>query len=178
MFGKVVRSLTVAVLCLGMIACGTKLSLPDGASFDARSGLFEWKGGEVKLPPDLKYTKAESDTFEGEFKSDSGKILILHDIGARAGAFAQQEGAVAFEERVVDGARVWIGQRSRSHGQMMEMLHVVTFPDNGCANFFIESNDVRSASVIRAIADSFKPRNTAKPEPGVCVQRKKEPPTE
>jgi hypothetical protein len=119
----------------------------------------------------MEYEKVESDTFEGTFKSERGRITIEHDIGDKAGAWAQKDGAVKFEERTVEGARVWVGQRSRQHANMVENLYVVTFPDNGCANFFMESNDTRSESVIRGIAESFRPRNTAAPEPGVCAQR-------
>jgi hypothetical protein len=167
------RIVVLGALILMSVGCSKKQALPNGASFDPASGVFAWQGGEVKLPPDLKYEKIESDTFEGEFKSDSGRIVIEHDIGDAAGAWAQEANSVAFEERKVDGARVWVAQRSRQHGQRQEMLHVVTFPDNGCANFYMESNDVNMAKVIRGIADTFKPKNTAPPESGICMQRAK-----
>jgi hypothetical protein len=67
----------------------------------------------VRLPAGLQYNRIESDTFEGEFVARSGRIVIHHDIGTTAGAWAQTLNAEFFEERLVDGARVWVAERKR-----------------------------------------------------------------
>jgi hypothetical protein len=139
--------------------------------WDAEAGAFAWAGGEVRLPAGLQYNRIESDTFEGEFVAKSGRIVIHHDIGTTAGAWAQSLNAEFFEERMVDGARVWVAQRKRGGQGEPETLVAVTFPDNGCANFFAVAREALNRSVIESIAASFRPRNTARDLTGRCEQR-------
>jgi hypothetical protein len=135
--------------------------MPPGTSWDKRSGLFRWSGGEVTLPVGFSYEQDVSDTFEGHFTSPDGKLIIHHDIGGYAGAWAKSKVSDAFEERLVEGARVWTGQhRSRAVGDST-VRFAVTFPDNGCANFYIRSNDANDAAIIGAIAQSFRPKSTS-----------------
>ena len=120
--------------------------MPPGSSWDQRSGLFRWWGGEITLPVGLRYQRDAGDTFEGHFASRDGKLIIHHDIGGYAGAWAKTKGSEVFEERIVEGARVWTGQlRSRGAGDST-VRFAVTFPDNGCANFYLRSNNINDAA--------------------------------
>ena len=152
-------------------ACTSGPSLPEGTTWDADSGAFRWPGGEVRLPVGLRYARIESDTFEGEFVAKSGRIVIHHDIGTTAGAWAQKLNSESFDERVVEGARVWVAQRKRGGAGEPETLVAATFPDNGCANFFVVSKGPGYEGVIEAVAASFRPKNTAKDLTGRCEQR-------
>ncbi len=143
------------------LCCCTRPPMPSGTSWDQRSGLFRWWGGEVTLPVGFTYQQDVSDTFEGHFTSSLGKLIIHHDIGGYAGAWARSKGSDAFEERIVEGARVWTGQRrSRAAGDNT-VRFAVTFPDNGCANFYLTSNNINDAAIIGATARSFRPKATS-----------------
>ncbi|SRR5258708_5698299 len=152
----------VSTLCVFLsLCCSRRLTMPSGTSWDQRSGVFRWWGGEVKLPTGLSYQQDVSDTFEGHFTSPDGKLIIHHDIGGYAGAWAKSKGSDAFEEHIVEGARVWTGQRrSRASGDST-FRFAVTFPDNGCANFYLTSNNINNAAIIGAIAQSFRPKATS-----------------
>jgi hypothetical protein len=102
-----------------------------------------------------------SDTFEGHFTSPNGKLIIHHDIGGYAGAWAKSKGSDAFEERRVNGARVWTGQLKSRTARDSTVRFAVTFPDNGCANFYLSSYDMNDAAIIGAIAGSFRPKDTS-----------------
>jgi len=154
-----------------MSGCTSAPELPEGASFDSATGAFVWAGGEVRLPVGLGYARIDSETFEGEFAAKSGRIRIHHDIGTTAGAWAQRLNSEFFEERVVDGARVWVAQRRRGGQGEPETLVAVTFPDNGCANFFAIAKEAMNRSVIEAVGASFRPKNTARDLTGRCEQR-------
>src|SRR5437879_4954592 len=84
-------------------SCAQHLSLPNGASWNQESGTFAWWLGEVTLPRGFTYQVDASDTFEGHFTSLGGKLIIRHDIGGYAGAWAKREKSFLFEERVVGG---------------------------------------------------------------------------
>jgi len=161
----------VVGIALVLGGCASGPVLPEGTTWDSESGVFRWAGGEVRLPAKLQYNRIESDTFEGEFVARSGRIVIHHDFGTAAGAWAQRLNAEFFEERMVDGARVWISQRRRGGQGEPETLVAATFPDNGCANFFAVAKDAQNRSVIEAIAASFQPKNTFKDLTGRCEQR-------
>jgi predicted mannosyl-3-phosphoglycerate phosphatase (HAD superfamily) len=125
----------------------------------------------VRLPAGYKYGRIESDTFEGEFVAKSGRMVIHHDIGGAAGAWAQKLNAEFFEERVVEGARVWVAQRARGGEGKAETLVAATFPDNGCANFFVVAKGAGYRGVVEGVAGSFRPKNTARDLTGRCEQR-------
>jgi hypothetical protein len=133
-------------------------------SWNSKSGKFTWWRGEVTLPVGLRYRGVPSDTFEGRFTSPDGKLVIRHDIGGYAGAYASRRDAFSFEERVVEGARVWTARRYRGRATLM----AVTFPDSGCANFFLESSRIEDAAVIDSIARSFQPKGRDEPSPSLC----------
>jgi hypothetical protein len=134
--------------------------MPSGTSWNPRSGVFAWWGGQVTLPDGFKYEQEGGDTFVGQFTSSDGKVIIHHDIGGYAGAWARLRGAYAFEERVIEGARVWTAQRTwpTGPGTRDSILFAVTFPDNGCANFYLTSSNLKDAASIDRIARSFRPK--------------------
>ena len=140
-------------------SCALNPKLPDGVTWDEKSGVFRWRLGEVKLPIGFTYQwDPGSDTFEGHFTSHDGKIVIHHDIGGYAGAYANRRNADSFEEGIVEGARVWTANRKSSDGKGGQTtLVAVTFPDNGCANFYVQSFNIEDAAPISVIARSFRP---------------------
>src|SRR5258708_381504 len=151
----------VSTFCVFLSLCCSKHPpMASGTSWNQRSGLFQWWGGEVTLPVRFSYEQDASDTFEGHFTSPNGRLTIHHDVGGYAGAWAKSKGSDAFEERVVEGARVWTGRRrSRASGDS-SFRFAVTFPDNGCAIFYVRSNNTNDAAIIGAIARSFRPKAT------------------
>jgi hypothetical protein len=151
------RFLTACVL-LG--ACAQRLSLPKDASWNAKSATFAWWGGEVALPVGFIYRVDQgTDSFEGHFTSPDGKVVVRHDIGGYAGAWAARGKALVFAETVVEDTRVWTAKRDWPDGKGGHTtLIAVTFPDSGCANFFLESSKPEDAAVINFVARSFRPK--------------------
>ncbi len=143
------------------LCCCTRPPMPSGTSWDPKSGLFRWWGGEVTLPVGFTYQQDVSDTFEGHFTSPDGKLIIHHDSGGYAGAWAKSKGSDAFEERIVEGARAWTAQRKWPTHARSSIQFAVTFPDNGCANFYLTSDNMNDAVPIGAIARSFRPKVTS-----------------
>jgi hypothetical protein len=79
------------------------------------------------------------DSFEGQFTSHDGEVIISHDIGWLAGAYASRDKSAYFEETVTDGARVWFGKQDWPDGKGgRTRLKAVTLPDSGCANVFLK----------------------------------------
>ncbi|MCL4841689.1 MAG: RDD family protein [Bryobacteraceae bacterium] len=133
---------------------------PKGASWDGKSATFKWWGGEVRLPPGFRYRVLNgADSFEGEFTSADGSVVVGHDIGGYAGAWASRRGALSFNERLTGQARVWTARRQISDDRGGHSIRsAVTFPDSGCANFFVRSyTPERGAQVIDFIATSYRP---------------------
>lgn len=133
---------------------------PKGASWDEKSATFKWWGGEVRLPPGFRYrVLVGADSFEGEFTSADGSVVVGHDIGGYAGAWASKRGALSFDERLAGQARVWTARHQISDGRGGHSIRsAVTFPDSGCANFFVRSyTPERGAQVIDFIAASYRP---------------------
>jgi hypothetical protein len=142
-------------------SCARRLS-EKGASWDQRSATFGWWGGEVSLPAGYSYQQDPGgDSFEGHFTSPNGKLVIGHDIGSNAGAWAKQGKHTSFfEERIEQGSRVWITRRSWPDGKGGNTitLMAVTFPDGGCANFFLKSSKIEDFETIAQLARSFRPK--------------------
>ena len=113
----------------------------------------------MSLPAGFTHQRGPSDRIEGDFTSPDGALIVHHDIGGYAGAYANRKGALVFEQRMVDGARVWTAQRKWGVGRTKTLV-AVTFPDNGCANFFLETSNSEDAAVIDALARSFRPKAT------------------
>jgi hypothetical protein len=158
---RVTRSCLIVCTLLGS-SCNQHLVLPGGTNWDEKSGVFRWKLGEVTLPPGFTYQVDPSDTFEGHFTSRDGKPVIRLDNGGYAGAYAERKDALFFEERLVDGVRVWTARRKWGVAGTKTLM-AVTFPDNGCANFYLESSNAEDAAIIDALARSFRPKGQDKP---------------
>jgi hypothetical protein len=168
------------ILCALLEAsCGRSSALPKGVSWDEKTSTFAWWGGEVKVPSGFTYQMDQgADTFEGHFRSPDGKLVIRHDIGWYAGVWASAKDATSFEERLVEGARVWttLGRRPDDGGGSRSLV-AVTFPDAGCANFFLYSSRVEDAAPITHIAQTYRPHvrqdaGTNSPCQNVSVSRK------
>jgi hypothetical protein len=142
------------------ISCAEHPQLPSGVRWSGKSGTFAWGSGEVTLPSGFTYQVDQgADTFEGHFTSPDGKTVVGYDIGWYAGAWATREKAFFFDARVVDGARVWTAKRDWPDGKGgRTTLVAVTFPDSGCANFFLASARVEDATFMHFIARSFRPK--------------------
>lgn len=155
------RQRSFLIFCVLLVpSCARRATLPMGLSWDERSGTFRWPQGEVRLPAGFRYQPDNGgDTFEGHFTSADGKVVVRYDIGWYAGVWAKPEGSLFFEEKVVEGARVWTAKRGRpgSTGGNTNVV-AVTFPDCGCANFFVKSSQGEDAEPIAFIARSFRPR--------------------
>lgn len=82
-----------------------------------------------------------ADSFVGHFTSADGKVVVRHDIGYYAGAWAKSG-----LERRVGGARVWTTTRA------------VTFPDLDWANFYLSHSSPEGSQVIETIASRYRPR--------------------
>jgi hypothetical protein len=150
-------------------ACSRRIPMDKGASWDRKSGTFVWIAGQVKLPAGFSYQVDQgTDTFEGHFTSRDKRLIIRHDIGGYAGAWASSRNATKFQEREVQGARVWTATHDWPDGKGGKTKLVgVTFPDSGCANFFVKSSEPRDADAIATIADSFQPRGEVR-RSGFC----------
>lgn len=155
---------TVAIMS-ALFACAHRVSLPKDASWDAKSGIFRWWAAEVQLPVGFRYQVDQgTDTFEGHFTSPDRALIVYHDIGGYAGAYASRKRALNFEERLVDGARIWTARREWPDGKGgRTVLVAVTFPDSGCANFFLESSKPNDVAPIEFIAKSFRPKRRGNP---------------
>ncbi|QOY90466.1 hypothetical protein [Paludibaculum fermentans] len=135
--------------------------MPKDASWDAASGKFSWAEGELAVPPGFSYLPDwGTDTFVGRFTSRDGQVVISHDIGRHADTWARRDQqAIAFRETVVDGARVWVVRRDLSGGPAGRVSNfAVTFPDSGCANFYMESARPEDGQAIEFMARSFRPK--------------------
>ncbi len=135
--------------------------MPKDATWDAASGRFCWAEGELAVPPGFQYLPDwGTDTFVGHFTSRDGQVVISHDIGSHADTWARQDKqSTSFHEDMVDGARVWVVRRDLSGGPAGRVSHfAVTFPDSGCANFYMESSKPEDGQVIEFMARSFRPK--------------------
>ena len=96
--------------------------------------------------------------------SNKGLTQVYYDIGGPAGAYASRNAANSFSERIVEGARVWTAKKDWPDGKGgRTVLVAVTFPDSGCANFYLKSPKNEDAAVIDFIAQSFHPNGPIQP---------------
>ena len=71
-----------------------------------------------------------------------------------------------FREDIIDGVRVWVARRDWPDGKGKgghSTLLAVTFPDSGCANFFLESSSPEEAARVDRIARNFRPNGRTAP---------------
>lgn len=146
-------------------SCTRRLTPPEGITWNSGSATFTWSGGRIKLPRGFTYQVDQgADTSEGHFTSADGTLVIQHDIGGYAGAWASPKRSSFFEESVVENARVWVARRAWPDGKGGQTtLVAVTFPDSGCANFFVASSKPQAAVVVDLIARSFRPNGRTTP---------------
>ena len=118
------------------------------------SCTFSWGSGEIRLPAGFTYKREHGmDTFVGRFTSQDGNLVIHYDIGELAG----EHGGVGRSETLKEGSRVRVGRaRSDAEGHTA-FFAKVSFPDNGCANFYIESANENDLAVIDFLARTFRP---------------------
>src|SRR5260370_1786647 len=121
----------------------------------SESVACSWGSGEVKLPIGFTYKAALGiDTFVGHFTSQDGKRVIEYDIGELAG----EHGGMGKWETLTQGSRVRVGRARSSDGNgHTTYFSKVSFPDSGCANFYLESPNEHDAAIIEFIAASFHP---------------------
>jgi hypothetical protein len=147
-------------------ACN-RISFP-GGGWDGRSATFTWWAGSIRLPPGFTYHRVRgTDSFEGRFTSPDRKLVVDHDIGACyiSGAYASREKSLVFNERIVKGARVWTATKDQPLPNGRHAFRfAVTFPDNGCSNFFLYSSKPEDAETIDFIASSFQPKQRSNPD--------------
>lgn len=151
-------------ICCALVwsSCARRPSLPPSVIWDEKSSVFRWSGGEVRLPGKFTYQRDVGDTIAGHFTSPDEKLVIHHDIGSYAGAYANRWLADSFEERIIEGSRVWTARQSYRRGGRTMWL-AVTFPDNGCANFYLTPTTIEDAALLDSIARSFHPRGRTTP---------------
>ena len=149
-------------------AC-SRISVP-GGSWDGPSATFTWRMGSVRLPPGFTYRLGVGgDSFQGSFTAPDRRVVVDHDIGASyiSGVYASREGSLVFNERIVNGARVWTATKKQQLPNGRHTFrYAVTFPDSECANFFLYSSNPEDAVTIDFIARSFEPRGRADPDSG------------
>jgi len=94
----------------------------------------------------------------GYFTSQDGNIVITHDIGELAG----EHGGMGKSETLIEGSRVRVGRATSSDDNgHATFFSKVSFPDSGCANFYLESPNEKDAAAIEFIARSFRPTGWA-----------------
>jgi hypothetical protein len=154
--------IAVNLMCVGISCYGVVRAFrPPLDVWDPDSGRFAWGSGQVTLPTGFKYhLNYGGDTFEGYFTSPDGRLVIRHDIGPYAADCSKREGALP-GEKLVEGARVWVAHRDRGPSGA---LAAVTFPDSGCANFYLYSDKTEGAAIIDSLALSFRPKMRVEPK--------------
>ena len=94
------------------------------------------------------------DTLMGRFTSEDGSLVVEHDIGELAG----EHGGIGESETLTQGSRVRSGRTTFSHAKGdTKHSFKVSFPDSGCANFYLESANEKDGAIIEVIARSFRP---------------------
>jgi hypothetical protein len=158
------RSILLGLILLAF-SCSPPLDLPRGASWDEQSSTFKWWGGEIRLPAGFRYQVDQgTDSFMGHFTAADGRVVLEHDIGSYAGAYASKRHALVFHERTVGSARVWFAQKAVSDGHGGRTTRTsVTFPDSDCANFYTYSSEPEATAAVKFIANNARPRSLGSP---------------
>jgi len=178
-FGMSGRQWRLAAACwtyLTLVSCGHRLAVtPVSAEiWNPRSGEFHWPAGKVTLPRGMSYHSlnppyearlSSPGTFLNIARSRLNIEFSAHECpGAKLWSEERpyENGArLQFEERAVEGGRVWIGRGDPHPGRRRPggnwVLGAVTFPDAGCATFYLDSNSSKDAAVIDEIVRTFRP---------------------
>jgi hypothetical protein len=125
--------------------------------WNGETGTFSWGSGEVKLPAGFSYKPERGiDTFVGRFTSQDRKLVVEHDIGE----LANEHGGAGTSETLTEGSRVRVARAIPSGVDgRTTYFSEVSFPDSGCANFYLASADEKDAAVVEFIARSFRPKS-------------------
>jgi hypothetical protein len=155
------RTALLVVACLSVMAVAGfglhryRQHLDDDieASWNPASRLFDWGPGAVTMPERFTYEKQQGiDSLVGKFVSDDGKFTIEFDIGELAG---QHSGCRGSTETLRFGSRVFTGQVRDQEG----IFAKVSFPDNGCANFWAFTAEEPRLEALDILAGSFQPNS-------------------
>ena len=124
-------------------------------AWEAKSGTFSWGLGTVKVPAGFTYAPDHGmDTLMGHFTSPDGNLVVEHDIGELAG----EHGGMGRSETLTEGSRVRLRHSTTPDATGRNHAFVkVSFPDSGCANFYLESPDEDAAATIEFLARTFRP---------------------
>ena len=108
------------------------------------------------MPAGFSYAPLNGiDTLMGRFTSEDGSLVVEHDIGELAG----EHGGMGNLETLTEGSRVRFGSVVDSDERGGKTyFSKVSFPDAGCANFYLESTREKDVALIRFIARSFRPK--------------------
>ena len=97
--------------------------------WNPESGEFNWGSGSVRIPKGFEYqSELGIDTFVGRFTTRFDRTVIQHDIGE----LAYEHGSPRSPESL-------------------------SFPDSGCAVFYVEAPPERRAEIIETLRTSFRP---------------------
>lgn len=123
-------------------------------AWNPQSHVFSWGPGSVRIPSGFEHQPAHGiDTLVGDFISTERKLVIRYDIGDLAG----EHGGIGGMETLNQGARVRSGQTISDLNGVPKTFAAVSFPDSGCANFFLESLNKSDAVLIEEIGKSYRP---------------------
>lgn len=151
--------------CLALVSCGHRQAVtPVSADiWNPKSGEFHWPAGTVTLPRGMSYF-SQNPPYKAQLSRS--RLNIGFGVSDCPGAklwseWRRSEAKLVFEERAVEGGRVWIGRGDPYSGRRRPggnwVLGAVTFPDAGCATFYLDSNSSKDAAVINEIVRSFRP---------------------
>jgi hypothetical protein len=111
--------------------------------------IFNWGSGEIKVPDGFTYERRQGlDTHIGRIVSSDQSLDIHYDIGELAHIVSPPNASF---HSLTNGSRVLLYAGGSSN------LPMVSFPDQGCATFYLYSPHPNGKAVIEAIAKSFKP---------------------
>lgn len=126
-------------------------------SWNQTTGSFDWGLGTITLPPNFTYERLDGiDSSVGRFRSPNGSTAVNHDIGELGG----WDDGPGRSETLTEGARVRIRRHDAfdSTGRRPPRA-TLSFPDSGCAKFYLELTSTEDAEIVEHIAKSFRPRD-------------------
>jgi hypothetical protein len=172
------KQLSAALMASALFAASCdRVFAPKDPNWNSAARTYQWPHGSVKIPPGFAHHCCEGlDSIQGRFVSPDKELVIYYDIGGFAGSYADPKDQ-SFKEQFVEGTRVWTAQHQTRHDAgVAQTRFAVTFPDAGCANFFLYSSRSGDAEVIAQIAASYHPGTRVDPgapsSPCGCLRMK------
>ena len=115
-------------------------------NWNPTTSTFHWGRGELRLPPGYQYAHFRGfDTLVGSFHSPDGRLTIEHDIGE----LAAEHLGLGRPWSTKDGARILLARTPTAA--------LLSFPDTGCANFYLESDDPNDLRLLEQLAQTYRP---------------------